>query len=524
MSNFKSVFVSRFLEPGLRSIVPFMKTRFCITIALIALAGALLTTDASADVYVNAATGNDNNDGSESSPWATLQKARASVTAPETVIVADGYYGEYFETTPKGNTDYIRFSAAPGAKPLVGGINIDYSTKSSAYVIFDGFEVYSDDRVDLVMIDDASYVRIINCEIHADRWARGPNTPVDGIVVDNSSDVLIEQTRIYEVMRPIQVGNSTDVTIRRNYLTAKGGTGVQWIGGNRQGVIEYNRITSESYTPYPEDPLAFDDPHASIISIRSSELTIRGNILHGMGTSSGMMMYSPDAAGGEDVYRDIIIENNAMYDIENPYGLRIFNLGENIVLRNNLFYSHIRGGDCSGTTNDARYRYQTALNIESLAVGYDGSGLALYNNIFIGISNLPSTVVERNNIYWALNVGGWTSTTPSGTSLVMVDSYMGCGNHPLLFEDGSFFADVINLWFPQNDPADFTLSKDSLGYNFGAAEFQAPYSLGSIGPDGFIMDNGVERSDSIKSVGPFEEFGSRPQAPTNLDVQVSTAE
>ena len=155
----------------------------------------------------------------------------------------------------------------------------------------------------------------------------------------------------------MQVGDSDNTRIIGNYIVATGGSGIQYLGGNTSGEISYNHITGADYNS--GDPDAVRSPHASIISFRSGDVILRGNHMHGMGTSSGIMFYEPDVAGGEGSYDDILIENNAIYDIINTYAIRFYNLGSNVELRNNLIFPGIRtNGTCgtNQTTNDARYR------------------------------------------------------------------------------------------------------------------------------------------------------------------------
>ena len=60
---------------------------------------------------------------------------------------------------------------------------------------------------------------------------------------------------------------------------------------------------------------------------------------------------------------------------------------------------------------------------------------------------------------------------------------------------------------PGTDPFDLTLAANSLGVGFGDPSVQAPESLGSIGADGFMVDDGILRTNAIHSVGPYE-FGA----------------
>ena len=393
-----------------------------------------------------------------------------------------------------------------GHESVISGLSLDYSSSVDSYLRFVNIDFYST-SIDLLTIDYAENVVIENCTIHADRWSASIDSMKTSLNIQYSKNITVKDTEIYEVGRGIQIRGSQNVDIDHNYIRVKGGTAIQYLSNNEDVVIQNNHITGEEYTPYPDDPLAMDDPHQSIVSIRSDNITIRNNVMHGLGTSSGIMFYEPDAAGGEDAYSNITIENNIIYDIDNNYCIRMYNLGDNVNIRNNLLFSRKRDGSCSGSTNDARYRYETALTVHNIAQGYDGSGLNIYNNIFIGTAYIPATTNEKTNIYWSLSIGGsWQSASPSGESTVLVDSYKGCGNHPLLFEDGSFFAEANELWFAEKEILTFLLHETSIGLNYGNVANQYSKSIGEIGSDGFLKDNGVVRSSTIHSAGPIETY------------------
>ncbi|GMG87732.1 right-handed parallel beta-helix repeat-containing protein [Biformimicrobium ophioploci] len=472
-----------------------------------------------ATYFVDAGGGNDENDGSENAPWKTLTKARSSANGGDVVIVAAGDYGSYSERSPAGNTSYIKFKAAAGAKPKLGQITVSYGSLAEANLIFDGFEVNSDASGNMVTLNQVQNFQLLNSEVHAAHWSKGPSAGIDGVDISASRDILVERVKLYELFRGVHVNNSAKVTIRRNFITTKGGTGIQWLGGNSEGVIELNHIRSEPYTRYPQDPMAFKDPHQSIISVRSSSLTIRSNYMHSMGNSSGIMFYESGLAGTETAYRDITIENNALFNTQNPYALRMYNLGNNVVVRNNFIMAHRKNGSCSdGTDADARYRYNGALVVHNVAAGYSGSGLRVYNNILLGMTIVPRGAIESNNIFWSFQAGsGWSAESPSGTSKVYVSTYMGCNNAPMDFENGTFFLKPTNFKYSYTDLPIFLLSTESIGRNFGDANNQPPTTLGSLDSEGFLMDNGVPRSNSVHSVGPYEQVPSPPLPPGNVE-------
>jgi hypothetical protein len=320
--------------------------------------------------------------------------------------------------------------------------------------------------------------------------------------------ITISKNTIRNVTVGMTFAGSTDCLISDNYIGVQSSTGIKYFSGNSNFLIERNHIVGIPYTPYPTDPDAPDADHAhqSMISIRSGDVTIRNNVMHGLGSSSGMMFYTPDAGNTITAYSNIIIEGNALYDAINSYVLRMYLAGTNIYIRNNLFAGHYRldaGCVADGVTNDARYRYETALAVHTLADGYDGSGIHVDNNILIGTVYMPATVNEHNNIIWSYNNGvDFQSVTPSGTGVVATASYLGCGNAPTYFES-SFFGATPNFQPEHGTIQDLKPRVSSDAYNGGDADYQSVYALGGLDENNwFVVDGGNRGSDH--SVGPFD--------------------
>ncbi|WP_193163698.1 right-handed parallel beta-helix repeat-containing protein [Microbulbifer hainanensis] len=489
--------------------------RFGLLLTALLLSGA-----ASAAYYVDANRGSDRNPGTQKAPWATLTHAREVLQGPATVYVHSGNYPAFIERRPSRWQGYLHFKAAPGERPRLGGIELNYAKPADAQLIFDGFEIFSDKRMRLVTLTNAHKFRLLNSELHSDHWARGPDSGVYGIDLKRSADVLVENNRLYEVFRGVLIRNSVDVSVRHNFITVKGASGIMYMSGSKNGLIEYNHITGADYTRYPQDPLAVDKPHQSIIAISSNDLVVRGNLMHGIGSSSGMMLYAGDSVDDVKAYKNILFESNALYDTSNNNALRIYNLGENIVLRNNFFFAKKRPGPCHGVANDARYRYNVAINVHNVADGYDGSGLELYNNIFAGAVMIPEKALERDNFFWSLRMGDrWHARSSSGSSKVMVDDYLGCGGSPTLLEDGTFFTVKNDLSFPERSLLDLTLAPQSLARQLvNKAELPETF-LGQVDPNGFLRAP-VRRSEiATPTAGPIQEIFLKP-APATTPVSV----
>jgi hypothetical protein len=470
-----------------------------------------------ANYYVDAATGNDANNGlAPGTAWKTLGKALASPPAGSTVHVASGDYGVLQETTPAGRTSYLTIRATPGASPRISGINIDYATKAASFLRVVGFTVknysYNPNNSSLVNIVDATDVELLNNTISSDSTrGSGYASTLDGIRITRTDRVTVRSSCVTGVLRGIQIDNSTDASLLRNYISPQAGTGIQYLSNNVNVLIEDNHIRGMSYVPYPTDPNAVLDPHASVISIRSNDVTIRNNIMHGMGSSSGIMSYLPDAAGGRSDYSNITIEGNLLYDITNSSVLRFYGIADNLVVRNNIVVSQYTTGTCNsgapiGVGNDARYRYSSALTVHSIAVGKDGSGLSFSNNVFVGATFLGGALAtDKNNIFWSYSPTGTTfsASSLSGTSKVVTSTYSGCGIFSPYFETG-FFAVVPNF-IPQHSLVyDYKPASTSEAVGFGDTASTLLRKLGTLDANNFFINAGGDRGAGEHSAGPYE--------------------
>ena len=120
----------------------------------------------SAQEYFVAPSGSDNNSGSESSPWATIQHAAAVVMPGNTVHVAPGTYSNLVNTTASGTaTSRIRFISDVkwGAQINTVGVSVSWENHGD-YVDIMGFSISGDGN--LGILNQGSNVRMIANEVH----------------------------------------------------------------------------------------------------------------------------------------------------------------------------------------------------------------------------------------------------------------------------------------------------------------------------------------------------------------------
>ena len=185
----------------------------------------------SADYFVST-SGNDNNPGTRSQPWRTIQKAADTLVAGKKVFILPGTYYEKFSPKYSGSSGaYITYTAEPGTVILDGS----------------GVSMSTDARGDgLVQILGKSYIHIQNLTLR--------NASVNCVnISDNSSGTRSN----YIEISGLNIQNCTKVGIRArssdnllindnkiNHIKYSSGIGIWW---SNNVVVDNNTITNAHY-------------------------------------------------------------------------------------------------------------------------------------------------------------------------------------------------------------------------------------------------------------------------------------
>ena len=231
------------------------------------------------------------------------------------------------------------------------------------------------------------------------------------------------------------------------------------------------------------------------IAIQGHNITVRNNILHDCGAISCYQSYV-----SQNGYHDIKIENNLLYDIAGYYRIRVIDAGYNISIKNNTVIG-----------------YGSVLEIDPpINVTDGGSGIVVADNIFMGdwqiSSGLPNLVFTNNIIYDIIS--GFTPVTsmPGNTIIGSIYPFVYASRNTY-FESGFFkggaafniyngvtinrqytiYGTIPNYPHGQDLSDSYMLAVGSPAIGYGSTTYQPSDSLGSIGPDGFIRDDGSAR-------------------------------
>jgi hypothetical protein len=502
-------------------------------------------TASAATYYLDAVNGNDGSDGSSTAPWKTLAKAQSVVTSGDIVKLHTGNYGEYFEYPVVSRTNWITYMADTGQTPVFTKITIAKSAPpvDNAYLKFDGINVqhpvYTPVDDGYWHVDDEGapgylvYVKYSNyCQFLNGHYLGSNKYISKGVRFDGGSNITIQRCEVSTITGGILSSGGSNINIKNSYIHNMSlGSGISVEGLTAQTIlIENNHVAyqrkdvNDAYYPHNEEP---SQVHiGSGIAIRTLYTTIRKNIVHG-GFAQGLKFYPGTT------YHNMIVENNLFYDT-GPIDMVLIDGAA--IIRNNTSIGNIQD-ERVDTYNRIVGRYGTnTLNI-GFADGFDGTGVEIYNNICMSQYNLPSPTdtnlhfAEDYNIYWReFSTGTGVKGAHSKICVWLTSPGTGLHGYYDYFEATGFSANTAEYTY-QNPPQaffvdpdyrtapvagaykpqygqylihDYHLAAGSPGINFGDPANQPSDSLGTIGPDGFIKDDGPARDATHHSAGCYE--------------------
>lgn len=313
------------------------------------------------NTYYVSTSGNDNNPGTLSNPFRTIQKAIDIVNPGDTVLVRGGKYNEQPTLTRCGTTDnWITIKNYPNEIPIIDGSGIDrpwgtglvqigepaWSDWSPLpargfwgveYVVFDGFKIINSEGYG-ILISMSRYVYVHNCQIF---YSYGP-----GIEANNGHefppyghwDPLPHPHHIYIINNYVGTGCNSGgggegiSVVRCDYSEVKYCSvidnhkeGIDFKNGCTYGTIAYNEVASPIIGIYVDTQ--GDYQH---------DFHIYSNYIHGKGGIAG-----GNELGG--TLKNIYIYNNILCNDMNGFGC-IGTEGERIniqVINNNFNVGNI---------------------------------------------------------------------------------------------------------------------------------------------------------------------------------------
>ncbi len=304
----------------------------------------------------------DDNPGTESLPWRTIQKAADTVWAGDTVVVKSGAYNERitFENGTRGAPgQLITFKAQPRRSVTMWG----FYTRYAHYLRIEGFNITTDPSLtgwteqDGVFIA-SDHVEVVDNYLYNLHGSAIAGTSVGAIIADN---------RIYHSQMGIVISGS-DWVVEGNEVER-----LYDYGG---GDCDYSRF--------------FGDNHL-----------IRGNFFHGTDFSeigdAHVDCFQTFDNNGEYAHH-VTFDGNVCYDFHQGF------MGEaayyhdisDLVFQNNIFAHGGAWGLCVKQIRNVTVMHNVFADIRYHGIGFnDGANGVVYNNIFF----------NAGSNYWAADGG-----------------------------------------------------------------------------------------------------------------------
>ena len=328
------------------------------------------------------ASANDNNDGTESLPWRTIQKAANTLVAGDTVIVKAGVYTELSSQAPGTDVTGLKpQNSGTSSAPIIYQANvgdqviIDQSNQGVGFYIFGkshitvkGFTIRNikgrtDFSAGVMTASNASYITVEDNVIHDVDGVSGAN--VAGIRFDNTTFSTARNNLIHGVTVNGQSNQNAsaitsfgmeDMLIENNTMyNAYNGVYHKRSSGGTGALIRNNIIHSVTRGLYYDVAGTGNEPH---INQRVTQ-----NILYNV--DDAIHLDAGDASGINDgfhVWNNTVTANNTAIWIENVRNAHVYN---NIVF-GPMAKNAIRTGPANATI--AELNYNNYYNAESFVV------------------------------------------------------------------------------------------------------------------------------------------------------------
>lgn len=382
--------------------------------------------------YYVATNGSDNNPGSISAPFQTINIALGHAAPGDQVIVRAGTYHQEVRFPKSGEPGKtISLQSYPGEKPVIDGSRITVTgwqalvtVNNVSYVTIDGFDIcnlhssaVNTDPQGMAIIGSGQHITVKNCNIYniKNNTTLAQGRSGHAILAIGSgkmpiSNLLITGCTVHDT----QTGTSENVTL----------------AGNIDGFIfSHNQVYDTENIGVIVAGGDGLNPHGAVESNYARNGVIRDNIFHHNTMTRTPETWGPDRFGAISIYvcggANTLIERNIVYESDRGIGLvsesNIYPTRTTTV-KNNLVYNCYRAGIYMGD-----YLNYTIAGTKNCAVL---DNILFQNNRIPGAfgeiegeirltEHCDSNVVQHNKVY-------------AGPKDVLVHKYTLTGSHNLI--------------------------------------------------------------------------------------------
>ena len=358
-----------------------------------------------------------------------LSNALSDVRSGDTILLEGGEYGDLDlssvrQSNLRADKTITITSADPGDPAVFSGLSVwsasnlaleslrfDFKTDASTSAGSMPFRV---DGSDNIAIRNSTFTGDSYKGSEADLVGYGAGF---GLRVLRSENVTLEGSDFSEFRVGTNFSQSQNLTIRNNTYSELSGDAIKFAAV--EGVLiegnEIGNFRSNLEDNYHQDMIQF---FTSGTDVPSSDIVIRGNTLHSGGgeyTQSIFManeMVSSGRAGREMFYRDILIEDNVIYN-SHAHGITV-GATDGLTIRNNTILHNTADGDHRQvyipkiSVSDGSVRVSITDNITDSIIGSSAAwevsgnlfvqrtdvlGDGYYNDLFVA-ANRPAAPLE----------------------------------------------------------------------------------------------------------------------------------
>lgn len=318
------------------------------------------------NTYYVTKNGNDNNTGTEESPWLTITKATNTLVAGDTVLIKEGTYNENVLIKNSGSPGkIITFTAYPGDSVTIDGkgLSVDMydglvQIPGSSYVKLSGLRVINSGFTGIMVGRDYE-TNALPSNIILEKNFIG-NTASSAIYVEDGKDITIDGNEITKAQtleglsqrnhETISLVNVNGFEIKNNKLYQNNAESIDVKDGSSNGRIHHNDISLHQSAGIYIDAW----------SRTSSDIEIFSNIIHD-GRDSGRGIALAVENGG--VLKNIQAFNNLIYrNAATGVDISWYSKGhvDNILIAGNTIYNNGLVNDWGGGIS---VDYNSATNV-----------------------------------------------------------------------------------------------------------------------------------------------------------------
>src|SRR4051794_29971491 len=393
----------------------------------------------SGKIYYVSTSGNDNNAGTLSAPWRTIQKAANTVQAGDTVQVRAGTYNEVVTLKTSGNatSGYITFQNYPGESPIVDGTGLAAGGQTGLfslegtfnYIVIQGFEIrnYSSSTRGKVPVGidfegAGSNIEILNNHIH---------NIVQTLSSCNAANALA--VALYGTQAPASINNVTLYGNEIDHNTTGCSENVSF-DGNVQYFVQANNQVHDGDN-IGLDNIGFEGVSSNSANDQARDGWVFQNTIYNISSTTNPVYHNQ--VGADAYYCDgctrIIVERNLIHDsdLSEMASEHSGHTSSYVMFRNNIIYhslyvglsiggysKNVGGTDHCVIVNNSLWDDGTYGNsgLGEFQIQYGATNNTVANNIFDGY-----TLTSKYLLY------DFTSSQPSPAALDYNDYYNTAG-------------------------------------------------------------------------------------------------